>query len=835
MMKQTQTTNNLKKTAFAGANTSPSKNFLKRKQQLSGRVAAFFWNTRLHRQLSEKQAVFPFFDLLFSARTLCVLGLIVLLPACTATKYVPEGKQLYTGANIKFETNSGIPEKSRLTSELEEAIRPKPNASYLGMRPQLWIFYVMGKPKKKKGARAWIKRKLGQKPVYLSDASPERTAKNLKGVLQNNGYFEADVQYTVNQKEKTANITYTAKMITPPYRIREVYYERLDSVFGNMSAGLKKKSPLKPQQIYQLSNLEAELKRVAEIVRDSGYYFFNPNYLIFNADSSAGERQMDLHLGFDKLPDQARKPYRLDTITIVNQFQLGRDSASRRDYETLHLNGFQYRYRRNDFRPDVLINAINLRKDSLYRRIDHERTLSRLSDLGVFKFVNVRFTPEGDSLLQTRIMLTPLLKKSIRLEAQVNSKSNDFFGPAITASFINRNFLKGAELFQFQINGAYEVQINSVQSTPVNAFELGAEASLAVPRFISPIRIPYTSHRFMPQTTMRLGFRFQNRVGFFRLNSFNAAYGYIWRENERKTHTLYPIDLTYLQLGSISSVFARRLETDPFLQRSLRNQFIPGARYNFTYNSKTGEQETPKRNNIFFSGTVDIAGNLAYLTQRLIGSEGSPYDIPYQVAGQRYSQYTRADIDVRYYHDISEKHQLATRLIAGAGYAYGNAFTMPYVKQFSSGGPNSIRAFRARSVGPGSYDYRLVEQPDNFFIDQTGDAKLETNLEYRFGLVGFLKGALFVDAGNVWLLRNDVTRPGADFQWNRFASEIAVGSGFGLRIDVNFFVLRLDAAFPVRKPFLPAGNRWTLSEVNFLNRDWRRENLILNIAIGYPF
>ncbi len=759
--------------------------------------------------------------------------LLLCASACTGTKFIPEGKYLYTGADLKFNTNGGIPEKDRLTTELETVIRPKPNSSYLGMRPSVWFYYIAGEPKKKKGLRNFIKTKLGRKPVFLDDVQVERVTQNLKTTLQNNGYFEATVESAIQRKQKTASITYTASMISPPYRLREIHYEQLDTVYGQISTGLPKKSLLKKGQIYQLSLMEKELTRIAEIVRDSGFYYFDDSYLIFDADSSVGNRQVDLTVGFENLPDQARKVYHLDTITITNQFQRARDSV-RRNYQTVMVDGYRYRFRHNDFRPKIIINAINLQKDSLYRRINHELTLSRLTDLGVFKFVNVQFTPHNDSLLRVRIQLTPLLKKSLRFEAQMNSKSNNFVGPSITGSFINRNFLRGAELFQFQVNAAYEVQTSNQIKQPVNAIELGSEASLTIPRFITPIRIPYSSHRYLPQTNMKLGFRLQNRVDYFLLNSFNVAYGYVWRETAQKNHTFYPIDITYLRLGNVSQTFQEELVNKPYLQRSLRNQFILGSRYNYTYNSQTGETEK-KRDKFYFSGTADISGNLVYLVQRIFRPRSNSNENPYTLFEQPYSQYTRLDVDVRYYHDVSSNQQLATRLIVGTGYAYGNSTTMPYIKQFSSGGSNSIRAFRARSVGPGSYDYRNQTQNDNFFIDQTGDVKLEANAEYRFGLIGYLKGAAFVDAGNIWLLKSDTARVGGDFEWGRFHKEIAVGTGLGLRLDANFFVLRLDAAFPLRIPYLPEGNRWVFSSINPLDRNWRRNNLILNIAIGYPF
>jgi outer membrane protein insertion porin family len=780
---------------------------------------------------------------------------LLCLNACTGLKLIPANQQLYTGAKLKWEANGNISDRKMLEAELEKNIRPKPNKSYFGNRPGVWFYYKSGNPEKKKGLGNWIRKKLGEKPVFLTDANPDRTAQLLAALLHNYGYFEATAETAVEKKEKTASVTYTLRLITPAYRLRQVDYKKIDSVYPRMTERLNKKPLLKPGKPYRLSDLDNELTRIGQTVRDSGYYFFDSRYLIFDADTSAGERQVDLELNFEnKIPRQARIPYRLDSVDIVNDYLLGRTDATRkrrdsthvrrRDsvqiiYDTLRRDGYRYIDRKKNFRPEVIIRSVNLVKDSIYRRRDQERTLKRLTDLGTFKFVNVRFIPRPDSILKVNVLLTPLLKKSFRAEAQINSKSNNFVGPAVSLSFVNRNFLGGAELFQARINTAYEVQVSGQQSTPVNSFELGSEVSLTVPRFISLVPIPYQTHNYMPRTTFRLNYRGQRRVNFFQLNSFNISYGYLWRETERKNHELYPVDITYFRLGQVSEAFNAQLERNPFLRRSFENQFILGSRYSFTYNTQTGEQASRQTENFYFNGNLDVSGNLAYLTQSLTDKRRPTPEQPYQIASYPYSQYTRADVDLRYYRGSTANRQLAARLIAGSGFSYGNSSGMPYVKQFSSGGSNSLRAFRARSVGPGSYDSAFNSEQDsargNFFIDQTADIKLESNVEYRFGIAGYFKGAVFVDAGNVWLFRADSLRPGANFRWDSFLREMAVGTGAGLRVDAGFFVLRLDLAFPLRKPFLPENERWVFNQIAFGDRTWRRNNLILNIGIGYPF
>jgi outer membrane protein assembly factor BamA len=246
-------------------------------------------------------------------------------------------------------------------------------------------------------------------------------------------------------------------------------------------------------------------------------------------------------------------------------------------------------------------------------------------------------------------------------------------------------------------------------------------------------------------------------------------------------------------------------------------------------------EETKLRvHSFYFAGTIDIAGNLLNAVQKQVKKSS---DEPFVLFGSPYSQYARFDVDYRYYWQIDVHNKLATRLVLGTGFAYGNSTTLPYIKQFSIGGSNSIRAFPARSVGPGTYDVRSDpnQQGSAFFIDQRGDIKLETNVEYRFDIIKSFKGALFVDAGNIWLLKEDPGRPGGKFDRDKFLKELAVGTGLGFRFDFSFFVLRLDIAFPLRKPYLPPNERWVIDKIDFGSPSWRGDNLVFNIAIGYPF
>ncbi|HEY0771000.1 MAG TPA: BamA/TamA family outer membrane protein, partial [Sphingobacteriaceae bacterium] len=454
----------------------------------------------------------------------------------------------------------------------------------------------------------------------------------------------------------------------------------------------------------------------------------------------------------------------------------------------------------------------------------------------------IKFTEDANdsTILNTGIYLTPYLKKSIRADLQATSKSNNFVGPGFSVKFTNRNFLGGSERFDLSFTTGYEVQISRKIPEPLNAFEIGVESKLSFPRFVLPFEIHYPTRKYLPATDVNLGFRVQQRINYFRLNSFNLGYGYTWRENTLKTHELYPIDISYMRLGDISAEFDTLIRTNRFLARSLENQFIMGARYSYTLNTQVNEERNEKfverefqRNHFYFNAKVESAGNLVHLLRGGNFTNDTENE-SLKIFGSAYSQFLRSEIDFRYYYQLDEKNQIASRITGGTGYAYGNALTLPYIKQFSVGGSNSVRAFPARSIGPGTYDVR--SDPDNenniLFLDQRADIKIEGSIEYRYDITKLIKTAVFMDAGNVWLWTEDTDRPGSGFNRRQFLNELAVGTGAGVRFDFNFFVLRFDLAFPVRKP---DEQRWVWNEIALGDKAWRQENLILNIAIGYPF
>lgn len=778
------------------------------------------------------------------------IGLLVVvgfLSGCTATKFLKEGETFYTGAQIDIDAKGKISDQGELKEQLHTLITPEPNGTFLGMRPAVWFYYKAGTPKKKKGFRNWVKTKLGSPPVLLKDATPEQTVQALEGQLNNEGYFKSKVTFEVKTKRKKSKVTYNVTL-ERPYRVKTVNYIFLDTAHSRMLADIKKESLLKENQRYSIDLLSAELKRIQEVAQNKGFYYFDDRYLLFKADTTIGDRMVELDLTVEPgMPERAYRVYTLQDVTVFPSYELTNDSLSRTGDST-RVGKYLYVDNQHNFRPHIITDVINITPDSIYRRVDHEYTLSHLMGLNTFKFVTIKYRSvhRDSAKLRANVFLTPTLKKSIRLQLEGTSKSNNFVGPGVEVTFTNRNLFRGAEMFQLKLNGSYEMQIRSQQTTPLNAVELGGEASVFVPRFITPFKIESRSAKYLPQTQFKLGYSFRQRLQYFTLNSSNIAAGYLWRETTLKTHELFPIDITFVKKTNTSAEFDEILATNPALENSFQNQFILGARYSFIFNTQLSDnieakyvKKRIKQSNFYFNGTIDISGNIPRAIQsiRFDGAEG-----PYSFFGQPYSQYVRPSIDFRYFFNLNRTSKIATRITTGVGYAYGNSDYMPYIKQFAVGGSNSLRAFPARSVGPGTYNFLAINDT-SFFIDQRGDIRLEGNIEYRFDIYKAVKGGLFVDAGNIWLIKNDTLRPGGQFAFNRVLKELAVGTGFGLRFDFSFFVLRFDLAFPIRKTYVVGGTeeqpinefRWAFKDIDFSSKYWRRDNLVLNIAIGYPF
>ncbi|MEO5563198.1 MAG: BamA/TamA family outer membrane protein [Chitinophagaceae bacterium] len=752
---------------------------------------------------------------------------MILLASCSSTRNLPEGDALYIGARVKADGPSFTRRKRvELGEHLADITRPRPNKKFLGMRFKLWAYNFAGKPKKRNSPAGWLKFTVGEPPVLLSEVKLEYNEKVLRNTLENRGYFHAQVTGDTVVRRKKARATY-AIQTGEQYLINEVIFDK------DSSSQLQQKinetaseTFLKKDEPFDLDVIKGERARIDNYLKEHGFYYFSPDFLIIQTDSTIGNNKVNLYVKVKpNTPEKSKEIFTINDVYIMPNYRLNGTDADTSKQDAVQYKGYYVVDKRKIYNPRLFEQSMQFYPGDIYNRTDHNLTINRLITLGVFKFVKNRFAevPSVDTpKLNVFYYLTPLPKKSLRAEINANTKSNNLTGSAITIGWRNRNTLKGGELFTVDATVGSEVQFSSAFQG-YNTFRAGIEAGLDFPRFLVPFFNVNAPGGFVPKTKLLVGYDIVTKQKLYTMNSFRASMGYYWKESLKKEHQFNPISITYVQPLSISALYDSVMKTDPTLEKAVEKQFILGSNYSYTYNGLT---QTFKRG-FYFNGVIDVSGNVAGL---LSGANAKQND-PKFIFNAQFAQYLKLESDLRYYAPISEGAVLANRIIVGVGLPYGNSLELPFIKQFFVGGNNSIRAFRSRSVGPGTY---LPLQNNTFLPDQSGDIKLEMNTELRMRLAGIVHGAVFVDAGNIWLFNETPEKPGAKFN-SSFLSELAVGAGVGLRFDISFLVLRFDVAFPLRKPYLTPGNRWVINQLDLLSPGWRKNNLVYNLGIGYPF
>ena len=754
------------------------------------------------------------------------LFLVLFAASCSNTKFLPEGELLYIGATVKVEGKEiSNKEKKALKTALKSTLRPKPNSSFLGLRPKLFIYNLAGTPKKEKGWRYWLKTKVGEPPVLFSQVDLEYSKSVLQNFSENSGYFNTKTEADSTRHGKKATAEYIVKPLKR-YKIREVKFPTDSSVISSAVRRTSSRSLLKKDNGYSLDIIKEERVRIDARLKEKGFFYFNPDYIKVQVDSTVADHQVDLIVKVkDETPKLAETPFKINKIIVYPNYSIGSDSL-KPDYNSIKkYNDFTIIDPDNLFKPRIFDRALYFKKEDLYNRTNHNLSLNRLVNLGTFKFVKNQFKP-SDTLgnyLDAYYYLTPLPKKSLRLEVLAKTNSANYTGTELNLNWSNRNAFRGAELLTISAFGGVEVQVSG-QNNGFNVYRVGTEANLVWPRFVSPLKLR-SSSGFVPKTKATLGYEFQNRTKLYSLQTFKGSFGYLWKASEKKEHLLNVTEITYASPQNITPLYQEQILANPSLSKVIEKQLIFGPTYSYTY---TNTVEKRRKNTFYYKGSLDLAGNITGLATGANIKKGDTiklFNVPF-------SQFIKVENDFRHYLKLGPDSQLASRIIVGAGFAYGNSNELPFIKQFFIGGTNSLRAFRARSIGPGTYDGNATAS--SFLADQSGDLKLEFNTEYRAKIYGLVKGALFLDAGNIWLLKDNPEKPGAQFSKN-FMNELAVGAGAGLRFDFSFLILRTDLAFPIRKPYLPDGQRWVLDQINFGSGMWRKENLVFNLAIGYPF
>lgn len=749
----------------------------------------------------------------------------LLVASCSNTKNLRPGQNLFVGSEEKIKSTDKLSssKKNALKAEMHELVRPKPNTTVLGVRFKLTVFNMFKEPKKPKGLVHWLKYKVGEPPVLASASVLEKNRQVIQNHLDNNGYFRDSVQMDTTIKDKKLRVTYTALLDTQ-YRIKQTSYPADSSVVAQtiqQRATKPKYVLLKPGDPYDLDVIKAERTRIDNRLKEYGFFYFSPEYLRADVDSTVGDHKVDIDMRVKpETPPYAKQPYYINDVYVFTDFDINGDTSL---IGAKNYHGYTIIDPENKFKPKIFSRTLVFDRGDLYNRTDHNLSLNRLITLGVYKFVKVRFEPsDSANKLDAYYYLTPTNKKSIRFQVSALTKTNNATGGEFSVNWRNRNLFRGAELLVLSANAGFQKQISG--GIRVNTLSYGLEGNLFIPRIIAPIKIN-TASAFVPQTKFSLGYSFFNRTTEYVLNSASFGYGYVWKNSVKNESELTLFNVNFVKPTNITDSFQKRIDTNLTLARSVQKQFIIGTIYNYNYNT----QAKPNSNlhNFYFNGNIDVSGNLAGWITGADLSKGNQKTI----FGEPFTQYLRLEADFRHYLRLGNQYRsLNTRFNAGVGYAYGNDTLMPFIKAFFAGGVSDLRGFRARTLGPGSF---YAGNPrDTFIYDQPGDVKLLMSLEYRAKLFSILRYAVFADAGNIWTLRPDSTRPGSEITRN-FINDIAIDVGAGLRVDISILVLRLDIAFPLRLPYLPDGQKY--SEFNFGSSEWRKNNIVWNLAIGYPF
>ncbi|MDB5007510.1 MAG: BamA/TamA family outer membrane protein [Mucilaginibacter sp.] len=751
----------------------------------------------------------------------------VFVSACSTTKYLAPGQKLYTGAQVKItDKNTTKNESKAITGEMAGLLRPKPNSSILGLRVKLYI-YEKTKTNKKKGLRHYINTHLGEPPVLISTVDLNKNSVILQNRLQNEGYFLAQASGDTVGKNKTAKAIYSIQT-GPAYHYRKIVFPTEKDDLDTAITGTSAQTLLKAGDKFNLDIIKNERIRIDAVLKQEGYFYYAPEDLIMKYDSTVAGHQIDMFVKVkDATPDQARWIYKIRNIYVYPNYSL-KDTALKQD------SAVKYRWYnvidpQNTIRPFTFKNSVLLHPGDVYNRTEHNNSLNRFMELGPFKFVKNRFedvTPDS-ALMDVYYFLTPQKRKSLQVELLARQTSANYNGSQINLSFRNRNTFNGAELFTLTLFTSTDLQFGG-SNRGYNVYQYGIAPSVSWPRFISPFNFT-TDNAFIPRTILTTGYTLIQRVKLYTLNSFNASWGYQWKPSLHKQHTLDLLDFTYVDAANVSKLYQDSIQhtRNPALAHVINNQLTFGPSYSYLYTNTTEDYRT---NNFYYMGKVSLSGNL----YGIITGADTPRRVS-KIFGTPFDQYVKVENEFRFYHKTGPNSKIATRLMVDVGLPYGNSTIMPYTQQFFIGGPNSLRGFQARSIGPGAYNLPdALRQGTNFLPDESGDIKLEANVEYRPKLFSIVEGALFVDAGNIWLLHGNKDQPGAAFGKN-FINQIAADAGFGLRFNLSVLILRTDVGFPIIEPSLPAGQHIVINQIDFGSSKWRGQNLVFNLAIGYPF
>lgn len=763
-----------------------------------------------------------------------------MLSGCSVKKYLSDEQVLMNRYRVSVEgTHPTIS-----TSELRTLMRPSPNSRFIFFRFKLWAY--LRYQKKQSGFNNWLNKNFGEEPVLYNVKNMENIKRKMDRYLNNVGYFHSNVDFTVKYGRKTANVRF---LIIPskPYRISEITYDISDTLLKSFFMNSKSNSLIKKGDIYNAYTFDNERDRITTNLRNLGYYYFNRNFIQFVVDSNHTNHTMNVNLVINNVRkqdvsvpgefiDEIHKRYFINKVTVLPEF----DPNNTKQYDTtIHVidfwkdtNTYHYEFLYNSkvhLLPAAFNSAIKIKPGKEYSAKDVQTTYRKLFNYQIIQTANISFdtvdVPQSDEYnhyyINSRIQLKDSKLNRFSAEVEGTNSSGDL-GLRGNLVFMNKNIFKRAEVFRIRLKGGVEAQTVSdgggSGNSLFNTFEAGIDGTIFFPRFLSPIRFDRFNQEYIPNTNLNFGFNYQQRPYYSR-NITNIDLGYNWKAGKSVNHILTPINLNYININP-TPYFDSILENEP--NRRLREQYsshmIVGLKYSYIFNN---QNILSNQHFNYLRINIETSGNILNAINAIAGTQKSDSGY-YEVFGVRYSQYIRSSIDFRHYYFFSKKtNSLVWRLLLGAGIPYSNSVELPYEKGFYAGGANDMRGWLFKSLGPGEYS---GDSP----YEKVGDIQIEGNIEYRFPIYSFFKGALFIDVGNIWTYSSSSTFPGGKFYINKFISQLAVDAGVGFRFDFKVLIFRIDVATPLRDPSYPSGDRWRISYI-------QPKDFIWNFGIGYPF
>lgn len=757
---------------------------------------------------------------------------VLLLASCSSTKYVPDGSYLLDEVRIQTDNKEVKP------SSLSIYVRQNPNSKWFNLiKTQLYVYNWSGRDSTRWMNRAF--RRLGDAPVIYSAKETDRAGEEITKAVQNMGYMGASVEAVRQVRKKKMQLTY--KVTTgKPYKVRTLKYDIQDPKIKEYMQQDTAATLLSEGMYFDVNVLDAERQRITNNLLQNGYYKFNKDYISYSADTVRNTYLVDLtmHLTIYKQRSedepQNHHQYTINKVNFITDYNVLESSAlnSIEVNDSLHYKGFPIYYKDKLYlRPKVLTNNLRIVPGTLYNEQDVQRTYSSFGRLQALKYTNIRFfeTMQGDSAkLNAYVMLTKSKHQSVSFEIEGTNSAGDL-GAAASVAFQHRNLFKGSETFMFKVRGAYEA-VSGLQSGQQNQnyTEFGAETTINFPRFMFPFISNDFKRRIRATTEFGLQYNYQMRPEFTRIVA-SAGWSYKWGlQRQRSQHRIDLLDINYLYMPWIDPVFRETyLEKaeNYILKYNYADRLIVRTGYSYTYNS-AGQM---LMNNALVGNSYSIrfnfesAGNFLYSIAKMANLKKNDEN-EYTLLNIPFAQYIKGDFDFAKNIVIDYKNSLAFHFGAGIAIPYGNATMVPFEKRYFSGGANSVRGWSVRDLGPGSF------AGDGNFMNQSGDIKLDASIEYRTRLFWKFRGAVFVDAGNIWTLRDYKDQPGGKFEFNKFYKQIAVAYGLGLRMDLDFFVLRFDGGMKAINPAYKSGKE----HYPIFNPDFGRD-FAFHFAVGYPF